>query len=125
MIDAFSSSPSPLSGLSMEYFHGAAIRVPVGATAFPLRKRGYECLLLTQWKDRADSDRCIAWARRAYARMQPFMFERKYVNYLDHDETPDQVAAGYGPNYKRLQRLKKKYDPGNLFRMNQNIRPMA
>ena len=123
MIDAFSRCPSPMSGLSMEYFHGTAVRKPVGSTAFPLRTRGYDLLLLTQWKDRSDNERCIAWARETYARMKPFMARSKYVNYLDNDETVDQVAAAYGPNYPRLQRIKKKYDPTNLFHMNQNIRP--
>jgi FAD/FMN-containing dehydrogenase len=48
-----------------------------------------------------------------------------YVNYLGDDETGEPVAAAYGPNYRRLQKLKAKYDPENFFRMNQNIRPLA
>jgi FAD/FMN-containing dehydrogenase len=47
------------------------------------------------------------------------------VNYLDDDERGDAVAAAYGANYRRLQRIKAKYDPNNFFRMNQNIRPLA
>ena len=49
----------------------------------------------------------------------------RYVNYLDHDESGDPVAAAYGPNYRRLQALKATYDPSNFFHMNQNIRPVS
>jgi FAD/FMN-containing dehydrogenase len=57
--------------------------------------------------------------------MQPFVAAGRYVNYLDDDEAGDPVPAAYGPNYRRLQELKTKYDPKNFFRMNQNIRPSA
>jgi FAD/FMN-containing dehydrogenase len=57
--------------------------------------------------------------------MLPFVASGRYVNYLGDDETDDPVAAAYGPNYGRLQRIKSKYDPKNFFRMNQNIRPLA
>jgi FAD/FMN-containing dehydrogenase len=60
-------------------------------------------------------------ARDSYTAMQPFMGSGRYVNYLGDDE----VVAAYGPNYRRLQQLKAKYDPDNFFRLNQNIRPMA
>jgi FAD/FMN-containing dehydrogenase len=53
------------------------------------------------------------------------MASGRYVNYLDHDEAGDPVAAAYGPNYRRLQELKAKYDPSNFFHMNQNIRPVS
>jgi FAD/FMN-containing dehydrogenase len=71
------------------------------------------------------SDRCIAWARETYAAMAPFVAPGRYVNYLGDDEVDNPVAAAYGPNYRRLQRIKAKYDPKNFFRMNQNIRPLA
>ena len=73
----------------------------------------------------ADTSRCIAWARETYERMQPFYASGRYVNYLDDDERGDAVAAAYSANYRRLQRIKAKYDPNNFFRMNQNIRPLA
>jgi len=55
--------------------------------------------------------------------MLPFMSSNRYVNYLADDEHGDAVAASYGPNYRRLQQLKAKYDPENFFHMNHNIRP--
>ena len=56
--------------------------------------------------------------------MQAFFAPGRYVNYLDDDEADDPVAAAYGPNYRRLQQIKARYDPANFFRMNQNIRPL-
>jgi Berberine and berberine like len=75
--------------------------------------------------NKADNDRCIAWARKTFAKMQPFFASARYVNYPGDDETGEPVAAANGPNYRRLQKLKSKYDPENFFRMNQNIRPLA
>jgi hypothetical protein len=58
--------------------------------------------------------------------MEPFFAPWRYVNYLGDDEAGDHpVAAAYGPNYRRLQEIKTKYDPNNLFHMNQNIRPVS
>ncbi|MEM5368461.1 BBE domain-containing protein [Paraburkholderia azotifigens] len=71
-----------------------------------------------------NSDACIAWARETYEAMQPFFAEGRYVNYLDDDDTGEQAAA-YGPNYRRLQQIKARYDPTNFFHVNQNIRPLA
>jgi FAD/FMN-containing dehydrogenase len=110
--------------LLIEHVHGAVTRVAVGDTAFPHRAKGYNFLVLGEWIDPALTERCIAWARKSYARMEPFMASGRYVNYLGDDETGDPVAAAYGSNYRRLQQIKAKYDPENFFRMNQNIRPL-
>lgn len=123
MISAFEKCPSPMSGILVEHFHGAASRVGVSETAFPLRSPGYNLLVLSQWLRPADNEQCVNWARESYAKMQPFVGVGRYVNYLDEDEQGDPVAVAYGPNYRRLQELKAKYDPGNFFHINQNIRP--
>jgi FAD/FMN-containing dehydrogenase len=125
MIDCFAQCPSPMGQLLLEHFHGAITRVGVTDTAFPLRAEGYNLLVLSQWMDTKDNDACIAWARNSYAAMQPFKGSGRYMNYLGDDEVGDEVVAAYGPNYRRLQQLKAKYDPENFFRLNQNIRPMA
>ncbi len=62
-------------------------------------------------------------ACRLNSSMQPFLEDGVYVNYLDKDEGNDRVRAAYGPNYERLVAVKKKYDPTNFFRLNQNIKP--
>jgi FAD/FMN-containing dehydrogenase len=125
MVDAFERCSSPMSEIMLEHFHGAATRVGVSDTACPLRAPGYNLLVLSQWMNPADNEASITWARETYAAMQPFVGEGRYVNYLDHDEPGEPVAAAYGPNYRRLQELKAKYDPSNFFHMNQNIPPVT
>jgi len=111
--------------LIMEHFHGAVTRVGVSDTAFPYRSEGYNFLVLCEWLDRRDNDRCITWTRETYAQMEPSFGSFRYVNYLDDDDMGEPVVAAYGPNYRRLQQIKSKYDPKNFFRMNQNIQPLA
>jgi FAD/FMN-containing dehydrogenase len=125
MIECFARCPTPMGQIILEHVHGAVSRIAVGDTAFPHRSTGYNFLLISEWIDPVISDRCVAWARETYAAMQPFVSSNRYVNYLGDDETGDPVAAAYGPNYPRLQRIKSKYDPKNFFRMNQNIWPLA
>jgi FAD/FMN-containing dehydrogenase len=123
LISQFASCPSPMSGLLLEHIHGAATRVGVSETAFPHRREGYNFLVVSEWLDPADNARNIAWARESYDLMLPYFSRGRYVNYLGEDEGEDAVAAAYGPNYQRLRTLKAKYDPTNLFHLNQNIRP--
>jgi len=125
MIECYERCPSPMSAILLEHFHGAAARVGVGETAFPLRSPGYNFLVLSQWTNPTDDEQCIAWARETYAAMQPFVGLGRYVNYLDDDEPGDPAVAAYGPNYRRLREIKAKYDPENFFHMNQNIRPSS
>ena len=126
MIECFAKCPTPMGQLLLEHFHGAVSRVGVGDTAFPHRAVGYNLVVLSEWMDRAITDRCVAWARESFAAMTPFLASGRYLNYLDaSDEAGDAVAAAYGPNYRRLRELKAKYDPDNFFHMNQNIRPLS
>lgn len=123
MVEAFRKCPAPMSSMLLEHFHGAVTRIPVDATAFPHRNTGYNLLIAGQWMDPTQSDECIAWVRQTYEAMTPFIATGRYVNYLGDDETSTDVAHAYGSNYSRLQQIKTKYDPGNLFRLNQNIQP--
>jgi FAD/FMN-containing dehydrogenase len=123
MIDCYAQVPSPMSALLLEHFHGAASRVGVSDTAFPHRRVGYNCVIISQWTDPGATDRNIAWARDTYAALKPFMAHARYANYLEAEEGGDAAADAYGPNYARLGQIKAKYDPANLFHMNQNIRP--
>jgi FAD/FMN-containing dehydrogenase len=125
MIECFARCPTPMGQLLLEHIHGAAARVDARDTAFPHRQEGYNFLVLAQWMQPDDTRQCISWARETYEGMRPFFSSGRYVNYLDDDEVGDPVAAAYGPNYRRLQQIKAKYDPNNFFRMNQNIRPLA
>jgi FAD/FMN-containing dehydrogenase len=73
----------------------------------------------------ATSEDNIAWAREAFAAMEPFTANQlRYMNYLDEDDMQhDPARAAYGPNYDRLVQVKSRYDPENLFHMNTNITP--
>jgi FAD/FMN-containing dehydrogenase len=125
MVGCFEKCPSLMSEIYLEHMHGAAVRVGIAETAFPLRTPGYNSLILAQWMDPADDEQCIKWARESYSAMQPFVGVGRYVNYLDNDEPGDAAAAAYGVNYRRLREIKAKYDPENFFHMNQNIRPAS
>ena len=125
MIESFAACPTPMGQLLMEHVHGAVARVDVGDTAFPHRAEGYNMLVLSGWTDPRQTEACTTWAREAFAALRPYTGAGRYVNYLDADERPDAVAAAYGPNFGRLQQIKAKYDPENLFRLNQNILPTA
>lgn len=124
LVSQFTLCPSPLSALVLEHIHGAATRVAVDETAFPHRHEGYNCLIVSQWLTAAENTPNIGWARETYELLRPGFAAGRYVNYLgDDDSGQAAVAAAYGPNYQRLQTLKAKYDPANLFHLNQNIRP--
>src|SRR5215213_9842360 len=122
MVGFVSEMPSPTTGVGLQQMHGAASRVDPTATAFPHRDEHYDFLILSQWADPAETERNIEWTRSFFEAMEPFFEEGVYVNNLG-DEGEDRVREAYGANYERLLALKGKYDPTNLFRLNQNIRP--
>ena len=123
LIAQFTACPSLMSGLLLEHIHGAATRIGITDTAFPHRRDGYNFLVVSEWMNSADNARNIAWARESYDAMRFSFTAGRYVNYLGDDDGENAVAAAYGPNYQRLRMLKTKYDPNNLFHLNQNIRP--
>lgn len=114
--------PSPTSAISLQQLHGVAARVAPDATAFPHRDQHYDCEILASWDDPGAAAANIAWARDCFEAMQPYLERGVYVNGLG-DEGEDRTRAAYGTNYERLAALKATYDPTNLFRNNQNIRP--
>ena len=122
LIDAYQDAPTPLCFLVVEHLHGAAVRVDPSATAFPHRQPGYDCIIISQWSDPTATEAGIRWARETYESLRPHMTDGAYVNYLDNDDA-SRVRAAYGPNYDRLAQLKRRYDPDNTFRLNQNIVP--
>ncbi len=124
LVEAFDRAPTDLCILVIEHVHGAVTRVASTATAYPHREAGHNLLLIAQWTDPADNDACIAWARGTFEALSPHMADRSYTNYLPADEH-DQIRRAYGANYDRLVELKRRYDPDNLFRLNQNIDPAS
>lgn len=125
MIERFAATPSPMSGLLLEHFHGAATRVGPTQTAFPHRSVGYNFLAVGEWMEASATSANIAWARGAYTAMAPHFAAGRYVNYLNADEVAEasSVSAAFGPNATRLREVKRRYDPDNVFHLNQNIKP--
>jgi len=100
---------------------GAVSRVDVSATAFALRQPGCEVDIAGVWKTPTEKVRVMQWVQSTRDKLRPFA-TAVYVNQLG--DTSDQlVRSGYGPNYARLVEIKKKYDPRNVLRLNQNIKP--
>ncbi len=122
LIERFPSVPSPRSFFVFQQVGGAIARVPRSATAYANRDAAYDSFPVSIWSDPAADEANIGWAREMYAALQPFGMGGVYVNNLG-DEGIDRVKAAYGENYDRLSMLKRKYDPDNLFRLNQNIHP--
>jgi len=118
------SKPSPLSQILLLPGGGACARVPDGTMALGDRGAPFNVHILSLWADQADDAANIAWAREMSAALKPFTTGRVYVNFIG-DEGRDRVVASFGRNYARLQRLKDRYDPENVFRSSQNIEPSA
>jgi FAD/FMN-containing dehydrogenase len=121
--EQFARCPSPMSKLMLEHFHGAALRPKSTDMAFPHRDPGYSVLIIAQWSDPNDSPPNIAWAKETFAVLEPFTRHGAYSNYMADDEPLSGVMRAFAENFPRLQKLKDLYDPGNLFRNNQNIPP--
>lgn len=115
--------PAPLCEIFIGTVGGQTARVAPGAMAYSNRDANYVMNVHARWETAAEDGRCIAWAREFFARSQPYASGGAYINFLTQDEA-DRIAFAYGTAYKRLTELKKKYDPTNLFRMNQNIKPV-
>jgi hypothetical protein len=117
------SFTSPLSALIWFYMHGAATRPLPAETAFAARRAQWDFDAIGQWADAATSDQHVAWVRALWARCEPHLLGKVYVNHLAADDRPEVVRASFGENYARLRQVKTVYDPTNLFRVNANISP--
>ncbi len=105
---------------------GAAVnRVAADATAYPHRDVEFIMNVHTRWNDPGQDQKCIAWARELFDASAPFATGGVYVNFMPEDEAKRVEGGAYDGNYARLAKLKAKYDPNNLFRMNQNIKPAS
>jgi len=116
--------PSPHTPILFIEMHGAYRRVGKTDTAYYHRDLQYDLIGLSMWTDPADTQRNIGWTQRLFAAWEPHLARAVYVNDLG-DEGEDRARSAYGDNYPRLVALKNKYDPTNLFRLNQNIKPMV
>jgi FAD/FMN-containing dehydrogenase len=122
MLDAVRALPSPECEVFIAHVGGAMARVAAKATAWPNRDAHFIMNAHTRWRDKAQDSACVAWARQLFEATAPFASGSVYVNFMPGDEN-DRIEKAYGPNYRRLAEIKRRYDPDNLFRMNQNILP--
>ncbi len=124
VVDRFARVPSPRTVIILEnYGNSAWSRVPEAATAFGHRNWPWNIVITSGWSDAKDSERNIAWTRELLDALRPYSAPGAYVNYLGGDEGPAGLQAAYGTKLGRLAAIKAKYDPTNVFRLNQNIAP--
>jgi hypothetical protein len=115
--------PSMKSTMHLYPIDGAGADPGPEDTAWNYRGSRYASVIVGVDPDPAKAPEITAWARNYWEDLHPHSAGGAYVNMMMHDEGPDRVKASYGENYDRLVAVKRRYDPGNRFRVNQNIAP--
>ena len=126
MVDRYRSVPALHTHVAFEHLGGAVARVPDNATACHNRHWPFDFLIVGIWDNPEEDELNIDWVRSLWDDLRPFAGDGAYTNYMDVEkgEGDRQLRTAYGDEtYNRLRAIKKQYDPSNLFRMNQNIRP--
>jgi FAD/FMN-containing dehydrogenase len=121
MVDTFEAASPKRFNIVMQHGGGAIGRTPIEATAFPNREARQWVMIASGWKDATLDDEQIGAVRGGWKHIEP-LTSGFYVNSATDDDAA-RVGANYGRNYPRLQRIKKAYDPKNLFRLNANVQP--
>ena len=116
--------PAMESTMHLYPINGAVHDVAADATAFAYRGADFAPVIAGMWPDPADNEANTRWVRDYHAALEPHTSEGGYINFMAGDDQ-SRIRDNYGPNYDRLASIKKTYDPGNLFRINQNIAPAA
>ncbi len=114
--------PTPHSTMHLYPINGAAHRIGRNDTAFSYRGANFGSVIVGVDPDPANNERMIQWAKDYWLALHPYSAGGGYVNMM-MDEDNDNVKTSYRDNYPRLADIKRKYDPANLFRVNQNIKP--
>ena len=122
VIEYIGKLPSSQCEIFFAAIGGATARPAADACAYAHRDAQFVMNVHGRWDDAADDESGIRWARDFFNASAPYASGGVYVNFLTADEG-DRVRSAYGPNYDRLVRVKRQYDPANLFSVNQNIRP--
>jgi hypothetical protein len=118
-------APTPFCLMHLYPIDGAVRRVAKDATPWGARDASWSMVIAGISPDPKDAEALKRWGRAYWSALHPFNMEGGYVNFMDTDEAGNRVELSYGDNYKRLTAIKAKYDPNNLFRVNQNIKPKA
>jgi FAD/FMN-containing dehydrogenase len=114
--------PAMESTMHLYPIDGAVQDVAADATAFAYRGANFAPVIAGMWPDPADNEANTGWVRDYHQALEPHASDGGYINFMAGDDQ-GRIRANYGPNYERLASIKKAYDPGNLFRVNQNIAP--
>jgi FAD/FMN-containing dehydrogenase len=114
--------PSPQCEIFIGLIAGAPNRVAADAMAYGHRDARFVLNVHGRWDEATDDQKCIGWAREFFKASAPYASGGAYVNFMTAEEG-DRVAAAYGSNYERLVEIKRRYDPENVFHLNQNIKP--
>jgi FAD/FMN-containing dehydrogenase len=114
--------PSPQCEIFIGLIAGAPNRVAPDAMAYGHRDARFVLNVHGRWDETKDDQRCIGWAREFFNASKPYASAGAYVNFMTEEEG-DRIAAAYGANYNRLVEIKRRYDPENIFHLNQNIKP--
>lgn len=123
LISRFEIVPSPLTAIHLHLLGGALTRTRADSTAFGHRDAAHIMNLVSAWTEPSESEKNIKWTRDSFSSMAKFTDGGVYVNFLG-EEGKDRIVSAYGEEkYANLVKLKTKYDPSNLFRVNQNIAP--
>ncbi len=123
LIEYSRNRTSPFSQMVFQHVHGAVCRVGATETAFAQREEHYALHLTAAWENDEASPH-IVWLRNCWTALEPLATNEAYLNFMDDPwEEPILVQTAYGINYKRLVALKNRYDPDNVFHINQNIKP--
>jgi hypothetical protein len=117
-----SKLPTGHSTMHMYPINGATKRVGKTDTAFYYRDANFAEVIVGVDPDPANKDKITAWAKQYWEALHPHAAAGAYMNFM-MEEGEDRVKSSYGGNYDRLVEIKRKYDPSNFFRVNQNIRP--
>ena len=118
------SLPSDSCEIFFAHMGGATSRVPADATAYRHREAQFIMNVHGRWHDAGDDEKCVAWCRDLFNATTPFATGGVYVNFMTEEEM-DRVESAYGESYQKLVALKDRYDPENLFRFNQNVKPSS
>ena len=114
--------PSPQCEIFIGLIAGAPNRIAADAMAYGHRDARFVLNVHGRWDEAADDQKCIGWAREFFKASAPYASAGAYVNFMTAEEG-ERVAAAYGSNYERLVEIKRRYDPENVFHLNQNIKP--
>lgn len=122
IVDHADPLPTPFTTVFFEWMGGAIARADPDATAFPHRDATLSFTIAPKWTDPTRDEKLVRWASEFFDAVAPHTSEEVYMNYLSRDEQ-ERTRAAYGEHYDRLVDIKRKYDPENVFEMNQNIDP--